>query len=324
MRHPIDPTVDCVFKAIFGDPANESLLLDLLNGLLEPELRVEALTLVDPHSLAEYPGDGTTIVDVKAIDQLGRNFQLEMQLLVHPSLPERMLYTWSAIYQQQLTSGDRFTQLRPVISVWILSGRPLDASPHWRRTYELRDRATQGRLTDHLRIEIVELNKWTAPPDGQLAGLERWVYFLKEAKNWDHSPEYPDDPLMRRAMDILDHISQKQVDYLRYLSRANALREQATLLELHDQAKETMQLAEQKLEQADQKLELADQKLEQAEQKIEQAEQKIEQAERKIEQAAQKAQQAELEAEQAAQKAQQAELETERLRARLRALGLEP
>ena len=36
MKHPISPTVDCVFKAILGAVENKNLLLDFLNGVLVP------------------------------------------------------------------------------------------------------------------------------------------------------------------------------------------------------------------------------------------------------------------------------------------------
>jgi len=33
MRHPIDPKVDCVFKALLGAESNRDLLIHFLNGL---------------------------------------------------------------------------------------------------------------------------------------------------------------------------------------------------------------------------------------------------------------------------------------------------
>ena len=34
MRHPINPTVDCVFKALLGAESNRALLLHFLNAVL--------------------------------------------------------------------------------------------------------------------------------------------------------------------------------------------------------------------------------------------------------------------------------------------------
>jgi len=36
MKHKINPTVDCVFKAILGSEENKNLLIHFLNAVLEP------------------------------------------------------------------------------------------------------------------------------------------------------------------------------------------------------------------------------------------------------------------------------------------------
>ena len=38
MRHPIDPKIDCVFKALLGSEDNRNLLLHLFNAILTQDL----------------------------------------------------------------------------------------------------------------------------------------------------------------------------------------------------------------------------------------------------------------------------------------------
>ncbi len=38
MRHPIDPKIDCVFKALLGAEANRRLLIHFLNAVLGADL----------------------------------------------------------------------------------------------------------------------------------------------------------------------------------------------------------------------------------------------------------------------------------------------
>jgi hypothetical protein len=38
MRHPIDPKIDCVFKALLGSEGNRRLLIHFLNAVLGPAL----------------------------------------------------------------------------------------------------------------------------------------------------------------------------------------------------------------------------------------------------------------------------------------------
>ncbi len=64
-RHPIDPKVDCVFKALLGSRSNQNLLIHLLNAVLGQEL---ATPIVNER---EFLDDKLSIVDVKAQDQTG-------------------------------------------------------------------------------------------------------------------------------------------------------------------------------------------------------------------------------------------------------------
>ena len=44
MRHPIDPKIDCVFKALLGAEDNRALLIHFLNALLGRELPTPTAT----------------------------------------------------------------------------------------------------------------------------------------------------------------------------------------------------------------------------------------------------------------------------------------
>ena len=69
MKHPIDPKVDCVFKAILGAAEHLNLSLNFLNVLLEaelPSLLVE-LELLNPYNEKEFLSDKLSIVDVLAV-----------------------------------------------------------------------------------------------------------------------------------------------------------------------------------------------------------------------------------------------------------------
>ena len=46
MRHPIDPKIDCVFKALLGSETNRALLIHFLNATLGQDLAAP-LTAVD-------------------------------------------------------------------------------------------------------------------------------------------------------------------------------------------------------------------------------------------------------------------------------------
>ena len=42
----IDPTVDYVFKRLFGDPQNSDLLIHLLNAVLQPKIPIREVKIL--------------------------------------------------------------------------------------------------------------------------------------------------------------------------------------------------------------------------------------------------------------------------------------
>ncbi len=52
MRHPIDPKIDCVFKALLGSEENRNLLVHFLNAILGADLRapVVDVDILNPYN----------------------------------------------------------------------------------------------------------------------------------------------------------------------------------------------------------------------------------------------------------------------------------
>ena len=68
MHHPIDPKIDCVFKALLGAEYNRALLIHFLNAILGPELPapITAVEILNPYNEREFLDDKLSIVDIKA------------------------------------------------------------------------------------------------------------------------------------------------------------------------------------------------------------------------------------------------------------------
>ena len=70
MQHPIDPKIDCVFKALLGSDENRNLLIHFLNAFLAQELNepLVSVEILNPYNDKEFLSDKLSIVDVKAKD----------------------------------------------------------------------------------------------------------------------------------------------------------------------------------------------------------------------------------------------------------------
>jgi predicted transposase/invertase (TIGR01784 family) len=237
MLHPIDPKIDCVFKALLGTEANRRLLIHFLNAVLGADLPapVAEVAILNPYNEREFLDDKLSVVDVKARDPQGRVFQVEVQLLVLPDLPARILYGWSDLYASQLASGEDYRELKPTYSIWLLGETLRAGLPEYRHCFRMRDE--QGRaLIDHGGIWLLELGKFAA--GGMQAGrpdvateLERWLKFFSEGERLDADalPPWMQTEEMQQAMSTLIGFSEKEREYHAYQARQNYLRQQRSI-----------------------------------------------------------------------------------------------
>src|SRR5262245_56898105 len=90
----IEPTVDFAFKRLYGREETADLLIDLLNCVLDPpaDRRITAVEILNPYNPKEALDDKLSILDVKARDRLGRQFNIEMQMIAYGYYEKRILY----------------------------------------------------------------------------------------------------------------------------------------------------------------------------------------------------------------------------------------
>lgn len=85
----VDPTVDYAFKHLLGRDPTRPILIDVINSVLDPAPghRVSAIELLNPFNPKETETDKLSVLDIKARDQSGRQFNVEMQMLGSPDFP---------------------------------------------------------------------------------------------------------------------------------------------------------------------------------------------------------------------------------------------
>ena len=230
MKHPIDPKIDCVFKALLGAERNRRLLIHFLNAILAGELAapLTEVEIVNPYNEREFLDDKLSIVDVKARDSSGRPYQIEIQLLNIPELPARILYGWADLYSAQLQDGDGYDQLKPTYSIWLLGQTLRPGVTDAVHRFRLRD-DQGGSLVNHGGIWLLE------PSKCRIAAVEteqdRWLKFFIEGGRLDAErlPAWMPTEEMRQAMSTLKAFSEKERAYHAYQARQNYLRQQKSM-----------------------------------------------------------------------------------------------
>jgi len=87
----IRPTVDFVFKMLFGRDENTDLLIHLLNAVLMPHDPIVEVVILNPFNENEFEPDKLSAVDIKAQDSKGRWFIVEMQTSIKVGLHNRLV-----------------------------------------------------------------------------------------------------------------------------------------------------------------------------------------------------------------------------------------
>ncbi len=102
METGIDPKVDYAFERVFAGDESREILLNLLNAVLNrPEDRpLCEIEILNPFSQKETLDDRLAILDIKANDDQGREFIIEMQMLAHREFRERLLFYLAKDYSQ--------------------------------------------------------------------------------------------------------------------------------------------------------------------------------------------------------------------------------
>ncbi|MCP4352013.1 MAG: Rpn family recombination-promoting nuclease/putative transposase [Desulfobacterales bacterium] len=257
MKHQIDPTVDCVFKAILGKEGNKNLLIHFLNAVLEPpaEEKITEVLIMNPYNEREFEADKLSIVDIRAKDEMDNNYQVEIQIALHANLPPRMLYMWSSVYRSLLNKGESYSLLTPVISIWILTGTLFPETGDCHLAFMAWNQKHNIVLCDHFAIHVLQLPEWRKS-SASITEKDRWMYFFREGKNTDPDEEPPkilNTDEMRQAMSVIKDFSENQKNYLLYQDRLAALSEIATWRAEVEQAQKEKQAAVKKAEKAEEK-----------------------------------------------------------------------
>jgi predicted transposase/invertase (TIGR01784 family) len=231
----IDPKVDYAFKRLFGREPNQALSIHLLNAVLAPppDQRVVDLELLNPFNDKDRLDDKLSILDVKARDQSGRQFNVEMQLLASRYFRQRVPYYWARLHQSQLQEGQDYRVLRPTLSICFVNTPLFPEVPAYHLVFELREREHQLLFTDDLAVHILELPKFTKSAAELATPLDVWLYFLRHGDRLDTEAlpaALAEVAEVRLAMGELQMIAQSDLERERYEARLKLQRDISTAL----------------------------------------------------------------------------------------------
>lgn len=181
----IDPLSDIFVLYLFGSPGSNALLLNFINSVLEDVgfQEIVEVEVLNPFNLRTFVNDKLSILDLKAKDENGRVYDIEVQSIANTYYVNRSLYYWARNYSKQLTRTNSYNTLMPVISINLLKGAIFEDIHKVHSVFmpfelEYKDKP----LTDHFQIHYIELRKYLEGMDVNTK-LTDWLDYFKSEGN---------------------------------------------------------------------------------------------------------------------------------------------
>ena len=210
-------TDDIAFRKIFGDENKKVVLISFLNAVLclEGEHKITDLYFPNTFQLPKFRDGKSTILDVKATDESGRSFLVEMQVADIHGFSKRVLYYTSLGYVSQIDRGVFYDKLRPTIFIGILQFKMSNNDKYIHR-HQILNVETGERLLMDMEFNFIELPKFKLELKDLNTVLEKWIYFIKEAEHLNIIPDNMDDKGLQTAFESANIQSWTKEELLAY------------------------------------------------------------------------------------------------------------
>ncbi|MGM1021203.1 MAG: Rpn family recombination-promoting nuclease/putative transposase [Bacillota bacterium] len=229
----LNPRNDFLFKRIFGSEENHDVLLAFLNRTFaeagKPPL--SDIILLNPYTDKDSPRDKQSILDIRARTTEGEIINVEMQLFNKYDTEKRTLFYWSKQYSGQLQEGQPYSQLKRCVTINILDYALL-RNNQYHNVFHLREDRTGISLIDDIEIHFLELPKLDEQAVSiEEGGLVNWLLFLKGADQSKWEVLTMNEPVLKKAMDTLEFLSQDLEARRQYEDRQKYLHDEASMYE---------------------------------------------------------------------------------------------
>ncbi len=206
MASPVRATSDLFVRYLLGSEENKPVLVDFINTMLMDSglTGIQDVVLKNPFNLKSAQKDKESVLDVKAISNDKRIFDVEIQNVPERFYINRSLYYWSRLYQGQLAEGAQYAVLRPVICINMLNHILFENIEQGHTCFLLSDRLT------------------------------KWSFFFKHAGSSDKEATMEillkDDPVLTQAYNAYERFNADDELLALHEAREKRLHDEATRL----------------------------------------------------------------------------------------------
>ena len=215
---------DYAFKRVFGAEENKDVLQDLLQCILDiPPETIAGLELLDKEFHKELLSEKLGILDIKLRLKDGTFVDIEIQNNWHFDFPERTLYYWSKMYNENIKQGQDYTKLPKCITINLI-GKGFNKNKRLHNKYLVLEQDTKEPLASKLEIHILNLAKARLLEgfqfrDKKIKRLLNWLKFIETDDREVRNMLAQESPMMRKASTTIEVMEMSPRDKWLYESR---------------------------------------------------------------------------------------------------------
>ena len=203
----INPKTDFAFKKIFGSKTSKGILISFLNAILYQERAIiQDLEILDPYQAPRIKGIKDSYLDVKAVITGGKTVIIEMQVLNVLGFEKRVLYNAAKTFSIQLSVGEDYNLLNPVIALTITDFEMFPNRAKVISQYSLKEKEDFTDYSGDIELVFVELPKFQKELDELETLTDKWLFFLKQAGSLKSvPPTMAAIPELQQAFRVAEH-----------------------------------------------------------------------------------------------------------------------
>ena len=241
----VDVKNDIAFRKIFGNEHKKVILISFLNAVLglEGQNRVKEVILLNPFQLPRIAGEKSSIIDVRATDEKGATFIVEMQIAEPSGFDKRVLYYTSKDYAGQINIGEEYPKLRPVYFIGVLDFNYFSGK-NYLSSHLIIDEETGECVFKDLKFRFIELRKFNKNANELKNIIDKWTYFIKNADELEVMPSDVDDEGLKEAYEEAAQHNWSREEYDAYIYSGIREQDEKGRIELAEQRAKSEQLIE--------------------------------------------------------------------------------
>ena len=248
---------DFYFKYLLGSEQRKHLTIQFLNDVLyeKEETQIEDVVFLDKDQDPDFEHEKLSKLDILAQTNRGIQIDIEVQVLKHSYLSERFLYYWAGLYGSQLKEKERYTQLKPTISIILLD---FDYLPEvaWHNIYHICNDISKQRLTDHFAMHFIEIKKFTYSDVKKLTKLGTWAAYFSNCDEKEMEVLTMNNTVMKDVAKAENAFTSDETMRYKYMLREKAIRDYYSGLD--DAKQEGIEIGERRGEERGRKLGIAE------------------------------------------------------------------